>query len=141
MVATDHAPHTTQEKDGVYTQASSGGPLVQHALNALFELYYQGKIELTHIAQKFSHDVSRCFQIEKRGFVREGYFADLFIADLNQSYTVEKEDLLYKCGWSPFEGQEFHSRIETTIVSGNIVWNEGKIIEGTNGQRLSFDRQ
>jgi dihydroorotase len=141
VVATDHAPHTTQEKDGVYTQASSGGPLVQHALNALFELYYQGKIELTHIAQKFSHDVSRCFQIEKRGFVREGYFADLFIADLNQSYTVEKEGLLYKCGWSPFEGQEFHSRIETTIVSGNIVWHEGKIVEGTNGQRLSFDRQ
>ncbi len=141
VLATDHAPHTTQEKDGVYTKASSGGPLVQHALNALFELYYEGKIELTHIAQKFSHDVARCFQIEKRGYVREGYFADLFIADLNETYTVDKESLLYKCGWSPFEGQEFHSRIETTIVSGNVVWNNGKIIEGTIGQRLSFDRE
>ncbi len=141
VLATDHAPHTTQEKDGVYTKASSGGPLVQHALNALFELYYEGKIELTHIAQKFSHDVARCFQIEKRGYVREGYYADLFIADLNETYTVDKESLLYKCGWSPFEGQEFHSRIETTIVSGNVVWNNGKIIEGTIGQRLSFDRE
>jgi len=107
----------------------------------LFELYYEGKIELTHIAQKFSHDVARCFQIEKRGYVREGYYADLFIADLNETYTVDKESLLYKCGWSPFEGQEFHSRIETTIVSGNVVWNNGKIIEGTIGQRLSFDRE
>ena len=141
VLATDHAPHTTQEKDGVYTKASSGGPLVQHALNALFELYYEGKIELTHIAQKFSHDVARCFQIEKRGYVREGYYADLFIADLNETYTVDKESLLYKCGWSPFEGQVFHSRIETTIVSGNVVWNNGKIIEGTIGQRLSFDRE
>ncbi len=140
VLATDHAPHTEEEKDGVYTKASSGGPLVQHALNALFELYYQGKIELTHIAQKFSHDVARCFQIENRGYVREGYFADLFIADLAKKYTVNKEDLLYKCGWSPFEGQEFHSTIDTTIVSGNMVWNDGKLIEGTNGQRLSFVR-
>ena len=140
VLATDHAPHTVEEKDGVYTKASSGGPLVQHALNALFELYYQGKIELTHIAQKFSHDVARCFQIENRGYVREGYYADLFIADLDKKYTVKKEGLLYKCGWSPFEGQEFHSTIDTTIVSGNVVWNNGKLIEGTNGLRLSFDR-
>ncbi|MEN8929068.1 MAG: dihydroorotase [Flavobacteriales bacterium] len=140
VLATDHAPHTVEEKDGVYTKASSGGPLVQHALNALFEMYHQGKIELTHIAQKFSHDVARCFQIENRGYVREGYFADLFIADLDKKYTVEKEGLLYKCGWSPFEGQEFHSTIDTTIVSGNVVWNNGKLIEGTIGQRLSFER-
>lgn len=140
VLATDHAPHTEEEKDGVYTKAASGGPLVQHALNALFEMYYEGKIELTHIAQKFSHDVARCFQIEKRGYLREGYFADLFIADLDKTYTVSKDNLLYKCGWSPFEGQEFHSTIDTTIVSGNIVWHEGKLIEGTNGQRLSFDR-
>ncbi len=140
VLATDHAPHTVEEKDGIYTKAASGGPLVQHALNALFELYYQGKIELTHIAQKFSHDVARCFQIENRGYVREGYFADLFIADLDAKYTVEKKDLLYKCGWSPFEGEEFHSTIDTTIVSGNIVWNNGKLIEGTIGQRLSFER-
>ena len=140
VLATDHAPHTVEEKDGVYTKASSGGPLVQHALNGLFELYHQGKIELTHIAQKFSHDVATCFQIEKRGYLREGYFADLFIADLDKKYTVKKANLLYKCGWSPFEGQEFNSNIETTIVSGNVVWNDGKLIEGTNGQRLSFER-
>lgn len=140
VLATDHAPHTIEEKDGAYTNAASGGPLVQHAMNALFELNRQGKIELTHIAQKFSHDVATLFQIEKRGYLREGYYADLFIADLNKKYTVTKENLLYKCGWSPFEGQEFHSVIETTLVSGNMVWNNGKLIEGTNGQRLSFVR-
>lgn len=140
VIATDHAPHTLQEKDGVYTQAASGGPLVQHAMQALFDLYHQGKIELTHIAQKFSHDVATCFQIEKRGYLREGYFADFFIADLDQKYKVTSQNLLYKCGWSPFEGHEFNSSIKTTVVSGNVVWNQGEIIEGTNGQRLSFDR-
>ena len=140
VLATDHAPHTIEEKDGVYTKAASGGPLVQHAMNALFEMNKQGKIELIHIAQKFSHDVATLFQIEKRGYLREGYYADLFIADLNKKYTVTKDNLLYKCGWSPFEGQEFNSQIETTIVSGNVVWNNGKVIEGTNGQRLSFER-
>lgn len=140
VIATDHAPHTIEEKDGIYTRAASGGPLVQHAMQALFDLYHQGKIELTHIAQKFSHDVATCFQIEKRGYLREGYFADLFIADLNQKQKVTPQSLLYKCGWSPFEGHEFNSSIETTIVSGNVVWDQGKIIEGTKGQRLSFDR-
>ncbi len=140
VLATDHAPHTIEEKDGVYTKAASGGPLVQHAMNALFEMNKQGKIELTHIAQKFSHDVATLFQIEKRGYLREGYYADLFIANLDKKYTVTKDNLLYKCGWSPFEGQEFNSEIETTIVSGNVVWNNRKVIEGTNGQRLSFER-
>ncbi len=140
VLATDHAPHTIEEKDGVYTKASSGGPLVQHAINTLFELNRKGKIELTHIAQKFSHDVATLFQIEKRGYLREGYYADLFIANLDKKNIVTKENLLYKCGWSPFEGQEFNSKIETTIVSGNLVWNQGKLIEGTNGQRLSFER-
>ena len=140
VIATDHAPHTLEEKDGVYTKAASGGPLVQHALLALFELYKQGKIELTHIVQKFSHDLATCFQIEKRGYLREGYFADIVIANLDKKQTVTKESLLYKCGWSPFEGEEFGSTIETTIVSGNVVWNKGKLIEGTNGQRLSFNR-
>lgn len=140
VIATDHAPHTLQEKDGVYTQAASGGPLVQHAMQALFDLYHQGKIELIHIAQKFSHDVATCFQIEKRGYLREGYFADFFIADLDQKHKVTSQNLLYKCGWSPFEGHEFNSSIKTTVVSGNVVWNQGEIIEGTNGQRLSFDR-
>jgi len=140
VIATDHAPHTLEEKDGVYTKAASGGPLVQHALLAMFELYKQGKIELTHIVQKFSHDLATCFEIEKRGYLREGYFADIVIANLDKKQTVTKESLLYKCGWSPFEGEEFGSTIETTIVSGNVVWNKGKLIEGTNGQRLSFNR-
>jgi dihydroorotase len=140
VIATDHAPHTIEEKDGVYTNAASGGPLVQHALLAMFELYKQGKIELTHIVQKFSHDLATCFQIKKRGYLREGYFADIVIVDLDKKQTVTKESLLYKCGWSPFEGEEFSSTIETTIVSGNLVWNNGNIYEGTNGQRLSFNR-
>ena len=140
VIATDHAPHTIEEKDGLYTQASSGGPLVQHALLAMFELYKQGKIALEHIVQKFSHDVAICFEIEKRGYLREGYFADIVIANLDKKQTVTKESLLYKCGWSPFEGEEFGSTIETTIVSGNVVWDQGKLIEGTNGQRLSFNR-
>lgn len=140
VIATDHAPHTIEEKDGVYTKASSGGPLVQHALLAMFELYKQGKITLEHIVQKFSHDVAICFEIEKRGYLREGYFADIVIANLDKKQTVTKESLLYKCGWSPFEGEEFASTIDTTIVSGNVVWNNGKLIEGTNGQRLSFNR-
>ncbi len=140
VIATDHAPHTIEEKDGLYTKAASGGPLVQHALLAMFELYKQGKIELTQIVQKFSHDVAICFEIEKRGYLREGYYADIVIANLDKKQTVTKESLLYKCGWSPFEGDEFGSTIETTIVSGDVVWNDNKIIEGTNGQRLSFNR-
>ena len=100
----------------------------------------QGKIELTQIVKKFSHDVAICFEIEKRGYLREGYFADIVIANLDKKQTVTKDSLLYKCGWSPFEGEEFGSTIETTIVSGNVVWNNGKLMEGTNGQRLSFDR-
>ncbi|MEN9002843.1 MAG: amidohydrolase family protein, partial [Flavobacteriales bacterium] len=102
--------------------------------------YKQGKIELTQIVKKFSHDVAICFEIEKRGYLRVGYFADIVIANLDKKQTVTKESLLYKCGWSPFEGEEFASTIETTIVSGNVVWNNGKLIEGTNGQRLSFNR-
>ena len=140
VIATDHAPHTIEEKDGLYTKAASGGPLVQHALLAMFELYKQGKIELTQIVQKFSHDVAICFEIEKRGYLREGYYADIVIANLDKKQAVTKESLLYKCGWSPFEGDEFGSTIETTIVSGDVVWNDNKIIEGTNGQRLSFNR-
>ena len=140
VIATDHAPHTLEEKEGVYTKSAAGGPLVQHALLAMFELYKEGKIELTHIVQKFSHDLATCFQIDKRGYLREGYFADIVIANLDKKQTVTKESLLYKCGWSPFEGEEFGSTIETTIVSGNVVWSKGKLVEGTNGQRLSFNR-
>jgi len=140
VIATDHAPHTIEEKDGVYTKSASGGPMVQHAMVALFELYHQGKITLEQIAQKTSHDVATIFQIEKRGFIKEGYFADLVIANLDSPWKVEKENLLYKCGWSPFENQEFKSSIETTLVNGNIVWENGNIVEGNNGERLLFER-
>ena len=140
VVATDHAPHTKEEKDNVYTKSASGGPMVQHAMVAMFELYHQGKIELTHIAKKMSHDVATCFQIEKRGFIKKGYFADLVIANLDSPWKVETNNLLYKCGWSPFENQEFKSSIETTLVNGNVVWENGKIIEGNNGKRLTFVR-
>ena len=140
VIATDHAPHTLAEKDNIYTKSASGGPMVQHAMVAMFELYHQGKIELTHIVQKMSHDVATCFQIEKRGFIKEGYFADLVIANLNSPWEVEKNNLLYKCGWSPFENQKFKSSIETTLVNGNVVWENGEIVEGINGKRLTFIR-
>ena len=140
VVATDHAPHTIDEKAKPYMQAPSGGPLVQHALPALLELYRQGKISLEKIVEKMAHNVAICFQIEKRGYIREGYWADLVLADLNKPWKVAKGNLLYKCNWSPFEGVEFQSSIEKTIVSGNLVYDNGKIIEGKNGQRLSFKR-
>ena len=140
VIATDHAPHTIDEKAKPYLQAPSGGPLVQHALPALLALYHQGKISLEKIVEKMAHNVAICFQIEKRGYIREGYWADLVLADLNKPWKVAKENLLYKCNWSPFEGVVFQSSIDKTIVSGNLVYDKGKIIEGKNGQRLSFKR-
>lgn len=140
VVATDHAPHTIDEKTKSYMQAPSGGPLVQHALPALLELYHQGKISLEKIVEKMAHNVAICFQIEKRGYIREGYWADLVLADLNKPWKVAKVNLLYKCNWSPFEGVVFQSKIEKTIVSGNLVYDNGEIIEGKNGKRLSFIR-
>ena len=140
VIATDHAPHTIAEKDQPYLQAPSGGPLVQHALVAMLELYHQGKISLEQIAEKMAHNVAKCFQIEKRGFVREGYFADLVLVNLNEPWQVNKPNIMYKCGWSPFEGQKFTSNITHTVVSGNLVYAAGKLIEGINGQRMSFTR-
>jgi dihydroorotase len=140
VIATDHAPHTLEEKSQPYLQAPSGGPLVQHALPAMLELYHQGKITLEKIAEKMAHNVADCFQIEKRGFVREGYWADLVLADLNNPWEVNKDNILYKCKWSPFEDTVFRSKIIKTIVSGNIVWDNGQLIEGKHGKRLSFER-
>lgn len=140
VIATDHAPHTLEEKLQPYAKAPSGGPLVQHAFNALFELYHQGKISLEKIAEKTAHSLAICFQIEKRGFIREGYFADLVLVDLKDSYQVEKSNLLYKCGWSPFEGQTFHSKITHTFVSGHLAYENGVFNESKLGERLSFDR-
>ncbi|MEI6880044.1 MAG: dihydroorotase [Bacteroidota bacterium] len=140
VIATDHAPHTIDEKKQNYLNAPSGGPLVQHSLNAMLEFHKQGKISLEAIVQKMSHNVAEMFEIDRRGFIREGYFADLVLVDLNQSYTVSKENILYKCAWSPFEGQIFHSIVRHTFVNGNHVYNNGSFDESNKGMRLSFNR-
>jgi dihydroorotase len=140
IIATDHAPHTIDEKKQVYTKAPSGGPLVQHALLALLELYHQDKISLEKIVEKFSHNVAIMYQIEKRGFIKEGYFADLVLVDLNQKEKVTKDNVLYKCKWSPFEGTTFNSKVLTTFVNGSIVYNNGKFNNYLKGQRLQFNR-
>src|SRR5665213_757650 len=140
VIATDHAPHTLEEKSLPYLQAPSGGPLVQHALPAMLELHHQGKISLEQIAEKMAHNVATCFQVEKRGFIREGYWADLVLVNLNDPWKVSTDNILYKCKWSPFEGTTFQSKIVTTLVSGNVVWDKDKLIEGNNGKRLCFNR-
>lgn len=140
VIATDHAPHTISEKSKPYFDAPSGGPLVQHALNAMLQFYHQGKISLETIVQKMSHNVAELFEIDRRGFIREGFYADLVLVDLNKSYTVDKSNILYKCGWSPFEGTEFNSKITHTIVNGNVVFDDGKFNETNLGMRLKFNR-
>lgn len=139
VIATDHAPHTIEEKSQPYLQAPSGGPLVQHALPAMLQLHHQGKMSLEQIAEKMAHNVAICFQIEKRGFIREGYWADLVLVDLNNPWTVDKSNILYKCGWSPFEGTTFHSKVRHTIVSGNLAYSDGTI-SNVPGKRLTFER-
>jgi dihydroorotase len=140
VIATDHAPHTLAEKNKDYFNAPSGGPLVQDALLALFEKSIQGIVSKEKIVEKTAHNPSILFQIEKRGFLREGYFADIVIIDPNRKRIVEKDSILYKCGWSPFEGITFSHTIHKTFVNGNIVFSDGKIIEGSLGKRLKFNR-
>ncbi len=140
IIATDHAPHTSTEKKQIYTKAPSGGPLVQHALLALLEMHKQNKISLEKIVEKFSHNVAILYKIEKRGFIKEGYYADLVLIDLKKEQTVKKENILYKCGWSPFEGTTFSSSILTTFVNGNIIYNQGKFNHTIKGKRLLFNR-
>ena len=140
IIATDHAPHTIQEKSKPYIKAPSGGPLVQYALNAMIEFHKQGKISLEKIVEKMAHNPAICFQIEKRGFIREGYWADLVLVDLEKQTLVNRESILSKCKWSPFEGVVFSSSVNTTIVSGRIAYENGKIIEGGTGERLMFER-
>jgi dihydroorotase len=139
VIATDHAPHTLAEKQQVYTAAPSGGPLVQHSLVAMLDKHHDGLITLPFIVAKMCHNPARLFHISNRGFLREGYFADLVAADLNSAWTVEKQNILYKCGWSPFEGHRFRSQIKKTWVSGNLVYDEGVFIEGKTGMRLTFE--
>lgn len=140
VIATDHAPHTLAEKQNPYTKAPSGGPLVQHVLVALLEMHHQGKISLEKIVEKTSHAVAECFQIEKRGYIREGYWADLVLVDLENPWMVEDNNILYKCGWSPFLGQTFKSKVISTWVNGNRVYNDGQLNESTRGQRILFER-
>ena len=140
VIATDHAPHTLEEKSQKYLQAPSGGPVVQHALNQMLEHYKNGKISLEKLVQKMCHNPAILFEIEKRGFIKEGYKADLVLVDLNQKYTVSKENIVAKCGWSPFEGQTFHSKITHTFVNGHLVFENGKIDSEKCGERLLFDR-
>ena len=140
VIATDHAPHTLEEKSQPYLQAPSGGPLVQHALPAILELCHHGKITLAQVAEKMAHNVAVCFQIDRRGYVREGYWADLVLVDLNNPWNVNKSNILYKCSWSPFEGTTFRSKIMYTLVSGNLAYSNGSIIEGKSGSRLNFNR-
>ena len=140
VIATDHAPHTKEEKAQSYLKAPSGGPLVQHALNAMLELYHQKKITLEKIAEKMAHAVADCFQLEKRGYIRENYFADLVLVNLNKNTVVTSDTILSKCGWSPFEGQIFHSAITHTFVSGHLVFENGVFDESKKGERLSFSR-
>ena len=138
VVATDHAPHTLMEKNQEYLKAPSGGPLVQHALPAMLDFYHQKKISLPHIVKKMSHDVADLFRIKGRGYIREGYKADLVLVNLNKGTEVSKANLYYKCGWSPFEGHTFKSRIEKTFVSGHLVYDDGKFNESKFGERLEF---
>lgn len=140
IIATDHAPHTQEEKDNTYFNAPSGGPLVQHALVALLEFYHQGKVSLEWIVNKMCHAPATCFQLKERGFIRPGYFADLVVVDLEKSWRVEKGNILYDCGWSPFEGETFKSSVVKTFVNGNLVYDKGTFDEQTRGMRLEFDR-
>ena len=140
VIATDHAPHTKEEKANVYTKAPSGGPLVQHALPAILEFYHQDKITLPKIVEKMCHNPAILFDIEKRGYIREGYFADFVLVDLNAPWTVNDENILYKCGWSPFEGTTFKSRITHTFVNGGLVYKNFKFYDVKKAARLTFNR-
>ena len=140
VLATDHAPHTLEEKNNCYTKAPSGGPLVQHAVIALLEKVKEGVIPIEKLVEKMSHNPAKLFQIEKRGFIKEGYFADLVLIDTNKPQTVSKDNILYKSGWSPFEGITFSSTITHTFVNGNLMYNNGKFNDKIKGKRITFNR-
>jgi dihydroorotase len=140
VIATDHAPHTWDEKQQPYWQAPSGLPLVQHSLNMMLEFVRENKISLPRLVQKMSHAVADCFEIDRRGYIREGYWADLVLVDLAQTTTVSRENVLYQCGWSPLEGTTFQSRITHTIVSGHLAYAHGQFDESKQGQRMAFLR-
>ncbi len=140
VIATDHAPHLISEKQPPYEQAHAGLPLVQHSLLLMLHYHKLGIISLEKIAEKMSHAVADCFSINSRGYIREGYYADLVVADINSSFQVQKENILYKCGWSPLESFIFPATIKNTMVNGNMVFANGLLNTGFKGQRLSFNR-
>ena len=140
IIATDHAPHTLEEKNNTYFKAPSGGPLVQHALVAMLELYHQGKIRLEKIVEKMCHAPAICFQVENRGFIKEGYAADLVLVDIDNPWQVNKDNILYKCAWSPFEGNTFKSKVTHTWVNGHLAYQNGTFDESQKGHRLTFNR-
>ena len=141
VIATDHAPHTLEEKSNPYTTCPSGGPLVQHALVAMMESYFNGKISIEEIVEKMCHNPAKIFKIENRGFIKEGYFADLVIVNPHMPWNVKKENIIAKCGWSPFEGINFKSRVTHTFVNGKLAYANGKVKDIIAGQRLTFDRE
>lgn len=138
VIATDHAPHTLEEKANPYTTCPSGAPMVQHSINIMMHFYNEGKISLEKIAEKMSHNVATCFRIKERGFIREGYYADLYLLDTQQQWNVSKENILYKCGWSPLENYTLNGKVEQTYVSGKRVFNNGLFDEAVRGKRMGF---
>ena len=140
VIATDHAPHTLREKNNSYFKAQSGGPLVQHSLPAMLKFCKKGKISITKVVEKMCHNPAICFKVENRGFIREDYFADLVLVDLNNPWQVDKENILYKCGWSPFEGETFNAKVTHTLINGHMAYEYGNFDESKNGMRLTFDR-
>jgi dihydroorotase len=141
IIATDHAPHTWEEKQKPYLEAPAGLPLVQHSLLILLDAYKEGRISLEKIVEKACHAPAICFDVMNRGYIREGYFADFVLVDLNKTTTVTKENILFKCGWSPFEGHTFSASIEKTFVNGNLIFDQGKQVDEVMGMRLEFDRE
>ena len=140
VIATDHAPHTFEEKQQIYTKAPSGGPLVQHGLPAMLTAVKSGKISLEKIVEKMCHNPAILFEIDKRGYVKEGFYADLVLVDLDKSWTVTKENTLYKCGWSPFEGSKLEATITHTFVNGSLAYEEGEFAAALPGKRIEFNR-
>lgn len=141
VIATDHAPHTWAEKQEDYEHAHAGLPLVQHSLQLMLHYVKQGNISIEKIVEKMSHAVAKCFQIKERGYIREGYHADLVLVDMNHGNTVSKENILYKCGWSPLEGFHFPASITHTFVNGHLVYGNGVFDESQMGERLAFERE
>jgi dihydroorotase len=140
VIATDHAPHTVEEKTNPYLKCPSGGPMVQHSLVSMLELYHKGLFSLELIVEKMCHAPAKLFRIDRRGFIREGYYADLTIVDLDNSWTVAPDNILYKCGWSPMDGVRYSSKVSHTIINGHHIYNDGVLHEPANGMRLDFNR-